>query len=131
MEVVGHGVDATDIESFGLLLGDRDGDFLIRCFSESERAGVEGTVNATQHLAGKFAAKEAVAKALGTGFDGNVAPSDIEILTTEKGAPTITLRGGAAEIAAKLKVSKWHISISHSLTVAIASVIALRANDGA
>ena len=129
MDIVGHGIDVTDIEVFSQLLDDREGDFYIRCFSETERLSVDNSVNSTQRLAGKFAAKEAVAKALGTGFDGSVAPSDIEILNTEQGEPAISLRGGAAAVAAQLHISKWHVSISHSPTVAIASVIALGAKD--
>jgi holo-[acyl-carrier protein] synthase len=125
MGIVGHGIDIADIESFGRLLDDREGDFFVRCFTESERLSVNDTINSIQRLAGKFAAKEAVAKALGTGFDGSVAPSDIEVLSTDKGDPIINLHGGAAEAAAGLHISKWWVSISHSPIVAIASVIAL------
>lgn len=125
MGIVGHGIDVVDIVSFGQLLNDREGDFITRCFTERERLAVDDTVNCTEHLAGKFAAKEAVAKALGTGFDGNVVQSDIEVMNTDKGEPTITLRGGAAEVAANLEISKWRVSISHSRTLAIASAIAL------
>jgi holo-[acyl-carrier protein] synthase len=94
-------------------------------FIEQFRNYVDDSVNSTQRFAGKFAAKEAVAKALGTGFDGSVAPSDVEVLNTESGEPTIKLRGQAAEVAARLHISQWCVSISHSPTVAIASVIAL------
>jgi holo-[acyl-carrier protein] synthase len=130
MDIVGHGIDVTDIQSFGRLISDREGDFVVRCFTESERLSVNDTVNSTQHLAGKFAAKEAIAKALGTGFDGTVAPSDIEVLNTAKGEPTINLRGGAAEVAAQLHISRWCVSISHSETVAFASAIALASSLG-
>jgi len=114
-----------DIVTFGRLLDDRQSDFITRCFTEREKLSVNDSINSTEHLAGKFAAKEAVAKALGTGFDGTVAQSDIEVMSTDKGEPTITLRGGAAEVPALLQISKWCVSISHSHTVAVASAIAL------
>lgn len=125
MDIIGHGVDVTDIDTFDRLLGDRDGDFLTRCFTESEIRSAGNLTNSTEHFAGKFAAKEAVAKALGTGFDGDVAQSDIEVMNSGRGQPTITLHGEAAKVAAQLHISKWCISISHSRTVAIASAIAL------
>jgi holo-[acyl-carrier protein] synthase len=128
MDNIGHGIDVIDIEAFSRLLDDPDSDFIVRCFTESERSSAENSVDRTPHFAGKFAAKEAVAKALGTGFDGNVAPSDIEILNREKGEPTVILHGGAAAVAEQLHISKWHVSISHSPMVAIASVIALGAD---
>lgn len=125
METIGHGIDVIDIGAFGRLLEVRESDFIMRCFTENERLSVGESVNSTEHLAGKFAAKEAVAKALGTGFDGRVAPSDIEVMSTDGGQPSVKLRGGAAEVAAQLHISKWCVSISHSPTVVIASAIAL------
>jgi holo-[acyl-carrier protein] synthase len=129
MDIIGHGIDVTDIDAFDRLLGDRDGDFLIRCFTESEIRSAANLTNSTEHFAGKFAAKEAVAKALGTGFDGGVAPSDIEVMNSGRGEPIIILHGEAAKVAAELCISRWCISISHSRTVAIASVIALRSES--
>jgi holo-[acyl-carrier protein] synthase len=126
MDIIGHGIDVTDIDTFDRLLADRDGDFLIRCFTETEIRSAGNLANSTEHFAGKFAAKEAVAKALGTGFDGSIAPSDIEVTNSGRGNPTVTLHGEAAKFAAQLHISKWCISISHSRTVAIASAIALR-----
>ena len=112
MDIIGHGIDVTDIDTFDRLLGDRDGDFLIRCFTESEIRSAGNLANSTEHL--------------GTGFDGSVAPSDIEVMNSGRGKPTITLHGEAAKVAAQLHISTWCISISHSRTVAIASAIALR-----
>ena len=129
MDIIGHGIDVTDIDTLDRLISDRDGDFLIRCFTESEIRSAGSLTNSTEHYAGKFAAKEAVAKALGTGFDGSVAPSDIEVMNSERGKPTITLHGEAAKVAAQLHISKWYITISHSRTVAIASAIALRSES--
>jgi holo-[acyl-carrier protein] synthase len=131
MDIIGHGIDVIDIDTFDRLLGDCNGDFLIRCFTEAEIRSAGNLTNSTEHFAGKFAAKEAVAKALGTGFDGIVAPSDIEVMSSGRGKPTITLHGEAAKVAAQLHISTWCISISHSRTVAIASAIALRSESRA
>jgi len=74
-------------------------------------------------LAARFAAKEAVAKALGTGL-GDVSFTDIEILRSESGAPVLTLSGRAQEVAAELKLTEWAISLSHTTEHAVASVVA-------
>lgn len=122
MNVIGHGIDVVDLEGLRRLLTD---DFLTRCYTDNERNSVSGSVNYVQRLAGKFAAKEAVAKALGTGFDGTVSPSDIEVINTASGRPSVILRGESATLAAQLNISRWLVSISHSETAAIASAIAL------
>jgi holo-[acyl-carrier protein] synthase len=126
MDIVGHGIDVVDIETISGLLADED-DFLNRCYTDKEKSSVVGSVNSVQRLAGKFAAKEAVAKALGTGFDGAVSPSEIEVMNTTNGRPMVILRGESATIAAQLNISRWLVSISHSETSAFASAIALAA----
>lgn len=125
MRIIGHGIDLIDLDKFGRLVDEPETDFVTRCFTTAERAYAEDGPNRTRRLAGRFAAKEAVAKALGTGFDGNVAPQDIEIKNQSTGQPAVILHGAAADIAANLGVMSWQISISHADTVAIASVIAL------
>lgn len=125
MIILGHGVDVVELESFAQLVNAADGDFLIRCFTAAERQSVQGSVDYIQSLAGKFAAKEAVAKALGTGFDSEVAPIEIEILVGGNGQPYVCLHSEAAECARIQGVSNWTVSISHSRSVAIASVIAI------
>jgi holo-[acyl-carrier protein] synthase len=128
MEVIGHGIDIVDLQRFAGLLNESTGDFLSRCFTPAEQArAAEGnSSHQTESLAGKFAAKEAVAKALGSGFDGAIGPLNIEIASDTAGAPRVVLRDGAAELAAALGISSWRLSISHAGGVAIASAIALR-----
>ncbi len=75
-----------------------------------------------QSLAGNFAAKEAVAKALGTGFSGFGA-KDIEILRNPSGAPVVTLYGGALKLYKDNKCSNIHVSISHNKEQAIAFAV--------
>lgn len=128
MEIVGHGIDVIDLERFARLLNDPGGDFLLRCFTLAEQAqAVDGELSRQQErLAGKFAAKEAVTKALGSGFDGDISPLSIEILNDSTGAPRVALQDHAAEHAAILGISSWRLSVSHAGGIAIASAIAVR-----
>jgi holo-[acyl-carrier protein] synthase len=129
MSIIGHGIDVVDLERFKQLLTEESGDFLARCFLQTELELVMGweASKRLESLAGKFAAKEAVAKALGTGFDGNIGPQHIAILNDQAGAPQVVLNDAAAELAAELGISIWRVSISHAGPVAIASALALRA----
>jgi holo-[acyl-carrier protein] synthase len=128
MEILGHGIDVVDLERFMRLLNEESGDFLSRCFTQAERdRSMDGRAsNRLESLAGKFAAKEAVAKALGSGFEGSISPQQIEIVNEATGAPRVILYGAAAELAAGLGISTWQLSISHAGPVAVASALALR-----
>ena len=75
-------------------------------------------------MAGRFAAKEAVSKALGTGI-GDITWKEIEILGDEQNAPTLTLHGSAQEKARQLGLQQWSVSISHSQNHAIATAVAV------
>jgi holo-[acyl-carrier protein] synthase len=125
MRIVGHGIDLVEFESLERLLGHADVEFIAECFSEDERARIPEGVHRLAHLAGQFAAKEAVTKALGTGFSDGVAFADVEVGRNESGAPIVRLRGGAATIAAALGIEAWFVSITHGETAAIASTIAV------
>lgn len=74
MAIIGYGVDLVELEQFTTLLNDVDSDFAQRCFTTAEMIDADAPAIRIQRLAGRFAAKEAVAKALGTGFDGKVSP---------------------------------------------------------
>lgn len=80
-----------------------------------------------ESLAGLWAAKEAVAKAMGSGFRG-FGPTSIAILPDGSGAPRVRLLGVAAEVAETLGIGHIHVSISHDLGIAIACAVALRRN---
>lgn len=89
--------------------------FLTRVYTSNEIEYCESKKNNKyQHYAGRFAAKEAVSKVLGTGFSGGVDWKDIEILNNELGKPEITLYGGANELLKKAGYKKISVSISHS-----------------
>jgi holo-[acyl-carrier protein] synthase len=77
------------------------------------------------HYAARFAAKEAVAKALGTGFAEGVGWADIEVLRGGSGAPTVALHGGAARVAAQAGVTRVLLSLTHTRTTAGASALLL------
>jgi holo-[acyl-carrier protein] synthase len=122
--VVGVGVDAIEIQRIRDALT-RTPSLLERLFTERERATCITRCGDLRYggLAARFAAKEAVAKALGTGISG-FGFRDIEVLTDQNGRPTIELRGGAASIAEEAGVSRVHVSLSHSGDVAVANAVA-------
>lgn len=95
--------------------------FFARFFTSRER---ELCGRDAQRLAARFAAKEAVAKALGTGI-GDIAWVDIEIVGDERGRPVLRLHRAAAQVAAALGLTTWEVSLSHTETQAIAFVVAV------
>jgi len=128
--IVGVGVDAVDVARFRRVL-ERRPSFAARCFTESERSDVSGSADAAQSLAARFAAKEAVMKALGTGI-GGFPLTDVEVCrTTGKGAtrnaPSLKLYGSAAELAGARGAGTFHLSLTHTDGVAIAFVVAEQA----
>ena len=115
------GIDSLEIERVeeGIArLGER---FLDRFFTPAERAECNGKA---YRLAARIAAKEAVGKALGTGI-GDVSWVEIEITSDPRGRPVLTLHGAAAELADKLGLTEWDISLTHTRTTASAVVVAL------
>jgi holo-[acyl-carrier protein] synthase len=117
------GVDVVELDRFTESC-DRWGDrLLVRLFTAAEAARGRGQ---PAFLAARFAAKEAVSKALGTGFNG-IGWREIEILSDERGKPHVHLHGAAARRAAELGLTSWSVSLSHSRTLAIAMVVACRA----
>ena len=124
MDILGHGIDVIDLGRIEQLMI-RNEDFLPGWFTSRELSALEARSNQLRVVGGRVAAKEAVAKALGSGFAGEVSWQDIEILATDAGAPTAELSGGALELARSLGVKKLVVSISHDRTVAVASAIAV------
>lgn len=122
--IVGHGVDIVPVERIARSLekfGDR---FLQRCFTDGERTYAMSSKTPSVHLAARFAAKEAALKALGTGWRSGISWTDVEVVRLPSGAPRLRLHNEAARIAAELGAAKWWLSLSHTKTDAIASVIA-------
>ena len=101
---------------------DRHGQrFLDRFFTPQEQAYCEGRATS---LAGRFAIKEAVGKALGTGI-GDIRWQDVEVVVDERGRPGLILRAQAQTLAAQLGLTEWAISLSHTETHAIGFVVAM------
>jgi holo-[acyl-carrier protein] synthase len=114
------GVDLIEISRIQEVIARHGQRYLERIYTASER---EQLGRDAESLAGRFAAKEAVAKALGSGI-GPVSWQDIEVLGNEENAPVLTLHGDAARKARELGLESWSVSISHSLSHAVAVVVA-------
>lgn len=126
-DTVGLGVDIVEIERMRAILA-RTKSFARRVFSEDERSYCDKTANPATHYAMRFAAKEAVVKALGTGFSGGIGVRDIEVVRDKKGKPSVVLTGRAAEIAAEQGVREISISLSYTHTEAVACAMAITEN---
>jgi holo-[acyl-carrier protein] synthase len=125
--IVGVGVDAVDVARFRRVL-DRRPRVAERCFTESERSDATHSADLAQSLAARFAAKEAVMKALGRGI-GSFALTDVEVCRTPgrgatRNAPHLVLHGTAAELAGAQGAARLHLSLTHTDHVAIAFVVA-------
>lgn len=130
MNVIGHGIDIVEVAEVRRLIDDPGGHFVARCFTDAERDDAGDGVNRIERLAGRFAAKEAVVKALRLGWGDGIAWTDVEIRTTESGAPDVVLHGRVAAVAGERGVSAWLISTSHTEAYAVASALALGAGCG-
>ena len=127
MPIVGHGIDIVETARIKALVENHGEHFLERVFTAAEqRYCALSPKRYFEHLAGRFAAKEAVLKVLGTGWRGGIAWTDIEILKELSGQPRIMLTGDCLRIARELGIQRWHVSISHIETHATARAIGLR-----
>jgi len=123
MRIIGHGIDLVEVARIAQTLERHGQSFLDRCFTPGEQAYATGRKRRDEHLAGRFAAKEAVLKALGTGWVGGIAWTDVEVVLLPTGQPTVALHGRAAQIAANQGVTSWFLSISHTDSHAMASAL--------
>ncbi len=115
------GVDLIEIARIEAVLARQGKAWLDRIFTPAEQ---EYCGKRAESLAGRWAAKEAVAKALGTGI-GDVAWKEIEILGDEQNAPSLTLYGAAERRAKELGLTNWSVSISHNQSHSVAFVVAV------
>jgi len=129
MEIVAHGIDLVDcprIEAMRERHGER---FIQRIFTKAEQAYAKANKNEIEKLSGRFAAKEAVLKLMGTGWRGKIAWTDIEIINNSSGQPEVVLSGEVEKIAGKLGIKHISVSITHTANFAIASAVALAAKS--
>jgi holo-[acyl-carrier protein] synthase len=121
--IVGTGIDIAEVPRIRHAI-ERFGDrFLHRIFTAGEMRYCDSKANRMERYAARFAAKEAVMKALGTGWNHGVRWRDCEVTRLPGGRPTISFHGVAAEFAARLGVKNAALSISHTAEQAIAQVI--------
>lgn len=121
---VGLGIDIVDIARMERIL-ERTPSFAERVFSEDERRYCRKTANPAAHFATRFAAKEAVLKALGTGFSAGICPRDIEVKRNAKGQPRAALYNAAKAAAEEQGVVGLPISLSFTHTEAVACALAV------
>ncbi len=127
MPIVGHGIDIVETFRIKQMVEEHGQRFLDRCFTPAEQAYCAAHPKRYfEHLAGRFAAKEAVLKVLGTGWRGGIAWTDVEVVKEASGQPRVALTGESAVVAARVGIDCWHLSISHIETHATASAIGLR-----
>ncbi|MHB1502409.1 MAG: holo-ACP synthase [Acidimicrobiales bacterium] len=121
--VRGIGVDAVDVGRFRQVLERRPA-LKERLFTSGELSYALGTADPIARLAARFAAKEAAMKALGLGM-GGVDFAEVEVVRSQAGSPSLALHGRAITRAAERGVRRWHLSLTHTDLVAIASVVAV------
>jgi holo-[acyl-carrier protein] synthase len=124
--IIGLGIDATDIPRIAATLERYGERFITRIFTDGEIAYCRRRREPAIHFAGRFAAKEAAMKALGTGHSQNVLWRDVEVVR-RGGPPQLQFHGGAARRFAAIGAQSSLLTITHSETLALAQVLILRA----
>ena len=121
--MIGIGTDLVELDRFRRTLH-RTPSIVGRLFTDDERAYAELRRDPTERLAARFAAKEAVLKAMGAGI-GECRFRDIEVVRAESGAPSVRLHGGAVDLAAEKGVGSWLLTLTHTESLAQAIAVAL------
>lgn len=125
MRVFGIGIDVVEVARIAAAI-ERHGDpFLTKIFTPAEREYCEARKNPAMHYAARFAAKEAVSKALGTGIGANAGLHDLEVVHDGSGAPKLRLGGAAEAFARQHGITDIQISLTHARDHAAANAIAL------
>jgi holo-[acyl-carrier protein] synthase len=121
--IVGMGIDIAEVNRIQAVIESQGERFLRRVYTPDEVAYCEQFRNKYERYAGRFAAKEAAMKALGTGWSRGVRWVDVEVVRQRGGRPTVALKGEAKKIAESLGVKNIALSITHTAEQAIAQVI--------
>lgn len=125
MEIVAHGIDLVDCPRIEQMVKQHGQRFIRRIFTDAEQAYANTNTNTIEKLAGRFAAKEAVLKLMGTGWRGKIAWTDIEVTNNDMGQPNVALSGEVERLANKLGIGQISVSITHTANFVIASAVAL------
>jgi len=123
MNLIGIGIDVVEVSRIKSSLDEFDGRFQTKIFTEAERDYCAKQKRPELHFAGRFAAKEAIAKAFGTGIGKDVGWLDMEIIRRPSGEPEVKLSGSAAEYATKRGVQQVMVSLTHAKHYAAANAV--------
>jgi holo-[acyl-carrier protein] synthase len=127
MEIVGIGTDIVECLRIGRMIEQHGEQFLSRVYTAREIRYCQERKRAIEHFAGRWAAKEAILKCLGTGWSKGICWTDVEVRNDSGGKPQVLLCGGAKDVAQGLRVNNILISISHCRAYATAHAMAMRA----
>jgi holo-[acyl-carrier protein] synthase len=125
MNILGIGTDIIECPRIGRMIEQHGELFLSRVYTEREIRYCQARKRALEHFAGRWAAKEAILKAIGTGWTKGIAWTDLEVRNDAGGQPQVHVRGGAREIALARGIGNLLVSISHCRTYATAFAIAV------
>lgn len=127
MSLVGIGIDVVEVSRIRSSMDEFGVKFLARIFTERERDYCERQMMPEMHYAARFAAKEAISKAFGTGIGKDVSWLDMEILKKSSGEPEVRLRGAAELKAKEVSASQVLVSLTHSKDYAAANAVIMSA----
>jgi len=125
MSIIGHGIDLVECERIARVHQNHGKRFLDRVLTAAEQERAAHFSDPIPFIAGRWAAKEAILKMVGTGWRGEIAWTDIEILPNELGQPVVRLCGATGRRAESLGISRVQLSITHTREYAAASAIGL------
>ncbi|HKS98663.1 MAG TPA: holo-ACP synthase [Rugosimonospora sp.] len=119
------GIDLLEVARFARIAAHPRGRRLVFTAGELARADALGEARRLEYLAGRFCAKEAVAKTLGRGLGQGLVWHDIEVLADPHGAPVVTVRGGAREVAERARIDRIELSLTHQAGMVICLAVAV------
>jgi holo-[acyl-carrier protein] synthase len=125
MQICAHGIDLVDCSRIANLLERHPERFVRRVYTSAEQAYAGKGKNKAERFSGRFAAKEAIMKLIGTGWRDTISWTDIEVVNDPLGKPMVKLSGRVQEIAEALGIRHISLSITHAAGLAIASAVAL------
>ena len=125
MRIIGHGIDIATISGIKAQVNSSNKNWTDNVYSTEERAQADQPPIHYRYYAGRFAAKEAVVKALGTGFAGVITWRGVEILRKDGGAPYVRLNAEVKDLAEQMGITDWLISLTYTEDLAMASAIAV------
>lgn len=126
MMIYGIGIDVVEVNRIEDAIARQGEGFLRKLFTENERQYCEKQKRPAMHYAARFAAKEAVSKALGTGIGGKAGWLELEVVRGESGAPTMLFHGHAREFLTAQGIAEVQVSLSHAKDYAAANAVAVR-----